>query len=195
MEAILPRGTCAPGMRLCHDGRMISALTLPVSLLGRTPGLSLVAAQPRDLDDLMALLADDAVSASRGDVASEDDRERYAAALAAIQADPSNVLLLVRDEAGGCVATMQLTVIPGMARRGSTRLLVEAVRVSSHRRSAGIGEAMMRWVMGPAAVATGASLVQLTSDAAREDAHRFYLRLGFVDSHVGFKYAVPGGAA
>ncbi|MDF2580593.1 MAG: family N-acetyltransferase, partial [Microbacterium sp.] len=35
------------------------------------------------------------------------------------------------------------------------------------------------------------SLVQLTSDAARVDAHRFYRRLGFVDSHVGFKYAVP----
>jgi hypothetical protein len=34
----------------------------------------------------------------------------------------------------------------------------------------------------------GAPLVQLTSDAARSDAHRFYLRLGFIDSHVGFKY-------
>lgn len=90
---------------------------------------------------------------------------------------------------------MQLTVIPGMARRGSTRLLVEAVRVSSERRSAGIGGEMMRWVMGPAALACGASLVQLTSDAARVDARRFYERLGFVGSHVGFKYHVPGGAA
>ncbi|NED86790.1 GNAT family N-acetyltransferase, partial [Streptomyces sp. SID11233] len=33
----------------------------------------------------------------------------------------------------------------------------------------------------------GANLVQLTSDATRTDAHRFYKRLGFVDSHVGFK--------
>ena len=30
-------------------------------------------------------------------------------------------------------------------------------------------------------------LVQLTSDVARPDAHRFYERLGFTASHVGFK--------
>jgi hypothetical protein len=29
--------------------------------------------------------------------------------------------------------------------------------------------------------------VQLTSNNARSDAHRFYERLGFVPSHVGFK--------
>jgi GNAT superfamily N-acetyltransferase len=88
------------------------------------------------------------------------------------------------------VGTLQLTVIPGMARRGSTRLLVEAVRVASTERSSGIGSALMRWVVGEAAIDLRAPLVQLTSDAARTDAHRFYRRLGFVDSHVGFKYAV-----
>ncbi len=35
--------------------------------------------------------------------------------------------------------------------------------------------------------ALGCYLVQLTSNAARPDAHRFYERLGFVPSHVGFK--------
>ncbi|WP_143262073.1 GNAT family N-acetyltransferase, partial [Allokutzneria sp. NRRL B-24872] len=33
----------------------------------------------------------------------------------------------------------------------------------------------------------GCALVQLTSDATRIDAHRFYERLGFEASHVGFK--------
>lgn len=33
----------------------------------------------------------------------------------------------------------------------------------------------------------GATLVQLTSDTARESAHRFYERLGFRPTHVGFK--------
>ena len=33
----------------------------------------------------------------------------------------------------------------------------------------------------------GARMVQLTSDARRADAHRFYERLGFEPSHVGFK--------
>ena len=35
--------------------------------------------------------------------------------------------------------------------------------------------------------AQGARLVQLTSNAARVDAHRFYARLGFSQSHLGFK--------
>ena len=77
-----------------------------------------------------------------------------------------------------------------MARRGSTRLLVEAVRVAGQHRSGGIGSAMMRWVVEEAAPATRSSLVQLTSDEARIDAHRFYARLGFVGSHRGFKYQV-----
>ena len=33
----------------------------------------------------------------------------------------------------------------------------------------------------------GCQLVQLTSDNTRTDAHRFYERLGFTASHVGFK--------
>ena len=44
----------------------------------------------------------------------------------------------------------------------------------------------MRWGIDDAR-ARGAALVQLTSDLRREDAHRFYERLGFTASHAGFK--------
>lgn len=106
---------------------------------------------------------------------------------------PTIVTTRTGDHAGEPIATMQLTRIPGLTRRGATRLLIEAVRVSSAHRSSGIGSAMMTWVVEVAAPAAGATLVQLTSDAARVDAHRFYERLGFVGSHRGFKYqlAVP----
>jgi len=136
------------------------------------------------------VLSDDPISAARGDRAAESDGAAYARALRSVLETPLNELLVVDDAGGSLVGTLQLTAIPGMARRGSTRLLVEAVRVSSRERSSGIGSAMMTWVMHVAAPATGATLVQLTSDTARVDAHRFYTRLGFVDSHVGFKYAV-----
>jgi hypothetical protein len=46
----------------------------------------------------------------------------------------------------------------------------------------------MRWVLDTAAPSVGADLVQLTSDARRADAHRFYERLGFTGSHIGFKF-------
>jgi GNAT superfamily N-acetyltransferase len=143
-----------------------------------------------DLPALTRLLSDDPVSAGRGDRSDPADLPLYAAALAEVIADSANEVVVVVDSADAPVATMQLTRVPGMARRGATRLLVEAVRVSSAHRSQGIGSAMMRWVIGSAAQATGATLVQLTSDEARTDAHRFYERLGFVGSHRGFKYRV-----
>lgn len=169
---------------------MIADLVLPVELEARIGAVTVRPADPSDLDALMELLADDPVSAARGDVAAPGDRARYADALAAIQAEPSNALLVAVDGEGTLVATLQLTRIPGMARRGASRLLVEAVRVRSDLRSTGIGTALMRWVMEDVARVLDCALVQLTSDAARVDAHRFYERLGFTGSHLGFKYAV-----
>ncbi|WP_307037447.1 GNAT family N-acetyltransferase [Arthrobacter sp. B3I4] len=167
---------------------MIRTLDLPVTLSTKAQELTLRRASDGDLTALMLLLADDPISATRGDRADDADAAAYRSALAEILADPANDLLVVVNEADEPLATMQLTRIPGMARRGSTRLLVEAVRVRSDHRASGIGSAMMRWVTGSAAPAVEASLVQLTSDEARQDAHRFYERLGFVGSHRGFKY-------
>ncbi|SKB02010.1 Acetyltransferase (GNAT) family protein [Agreia bicolorata] len=142
-----------------------------------------------DLSVIIDLLADDPISAARGDSADASDREAYEVAFAAIDRDPAQRLLVVVDSVGAVVATMQLTVIPGLARRGASRLQIEAVRVSSSQRNRGVGAAMMRWAIEDARV-SGVPLVQLTSDAARVDAHRFYERLGFEASHVGFKYRV-----
>ncbi|MFE6735559.1 GNAT family N-acetyltransferase [Microbacterium sp. NPDC057741] len=169
---------------------MLDALPLPHPFDSRAGAAVLRRATPDDADAIIALLADDPISASRGDQASDADRPAYAAALVEILAAPSNDLLVV-DLDGALVGTLQLTLIPGMARQGAKRLLVEAVRVSSTLRSSGIGSAAMRWVSDAAAPALGAALIQLTSDAARTDAHRFYERLGYVGSHVGFKYRVP----
>ncbi|MBF4603476.1 GNAT family N-acetyltransferase [Curtobacterium sp. VKM Ac-2884] len=174
---------------------MLHDLTLPVRLSARAGSVVVRNAADGDLDALMALLSDDPISAARGDVAAPEDRPQYAAALRSITEDPTNALLVAEDESGRLVGTLQLTRIPGMARRGSTRLLVEAVRVSSALRSGGIGSALMRWVTDVAAPDLGTPLVQLTSDAARTDAHRFYERLGFTASHVGFKCRVPGVGA
>lgn len=173
---------------------MLPDLHLPLTLPSRAGQLTLRRATRADLDPLIGLLSDDPVSASRGDVAAPGDRDAYLAALTHVVEDASNELVVATDAEGIVVATLQLTRIPGMARRGATRLLVEAVRVRSDMRSGGIGAAMMRWVTDEAAPALGSPLVQLTSDASRVDAHRFYERLGFAPSHIGFKYHLPPAA-
>jgi GNAT superfamily N-acetyltransferase len=172
------------------DNAAFDALSLPVTLDPPAGPVRLRLATVDDVESILELLADDPVSAARGDTASPEDRAAYTAAFHSIDADPSNALLVVAAPRGDVVATMQLTVIPGMARVGATRLQVEAVRVRSDLRSSGIGGAMMRWVTDVAAPQLGTPLVQLTSDEARTDAHRFYERLGFAPSHQGFKFTV-----
>lgn len=143
-----------------------------------------------DLSTILELLADDPISVARGDTGRAEDRPAYERAFDAISADSAQQLLVAMTPEGEIVATMQLTVIPGLARVGASRLQIEAVRVRADQRNRGIGGAMIRWAV-ECAPEFGAQLVQLTSDAARVDAHRFYERLGFTASHVGFKYAVP----
>lgn len=168
---------------------MIADLALPTTVPLPHGSLALRRAVLDDIAPLARLLADDAISATRGDRAADDALDAYRDALDAIVADGSNELVVGVD-GDAVVAVLQLTRIPGLSRRGTTRLQVEAVRVASDRRSAGIGTAFLRWVLDDAAPAVGAGLVQLTSDAARGDAHRFYETLGFTGSHVGFKRVV-----
>ncbi|WP_295010474.1 GNAT family N-acetyltransferase [uncultured Microbacterium sp.] len=169
---------------------MLADLTLPAPIETGIGIVTLRRARPDDTAAIVSLLADDAISAARGDTAADADLPAYRAGLESVLADGSNDLLVAEHD-GTVVGTFQLTRIPGMSRRGSTRLLVEAVRVSSQLRSAGVGSALMRWVMDVATAELGSPLVQLTSDAQRVDAHRFYERLGFAGSHRGFKYAAP----
>jgi GNAT superfamily N-acetyltransferase len=84
------------------------------------------------------------------------------------------------------VGTLQLTLIPGMARRGALRAQIEAVRVRENLRGRGLGSALLAWAVDEAR-RRGCALVQLTSDKRRAEAHRLYGRLGFEASHEGFK--------
>jgi len=91
---------------------------------------------------------------------------------------------------GEVVGTMQLLMLPGLAHEGRWRMQVEAVRVRSGLRSQGIGSRMMEWAIERARYRKR-WVVQLTSNAARVEAHRFYERLGFKKSHVGMKLELP----
>lgn len=138
-----------------------------------------------DLESIVALLVDDPLGVSRE---SADEMDRYRAAFEDISSDPRNLQVVV-VHGDAVVATLQLTFIPGLARGGALRAQIEAVRVGAQWRSRGLGGALIRWAIDEAE-RWGSALVQLTSDASRTDAHRFYTRLGFVDSHVGYKMSL-----
>lgn len=135
-----------------------------------------------DVPAIVALLADDHLGAARESL---DDLAPYLAAFAAIDADP-NVFLAVMEAEGRIIGTMQLTFLHGLSFRGAVRMQIEAVRIASDLRSQGLGGELIAWGVAQAR-SRGCRLVQLTSNAARPDAHRFYERLGFHHTHAGFK--------
>lgn len=143
-----------------------------------------------DLPVLVAMLAADQHAAARDGIRDDADLARYRSALAAIDADPAH-LLVVAVLDGAPVGTFQLSFLPGLARRGSLRAQVEAVRLDPSVRGRGIGSALMRWAVAESR-ARGCSLVQLTTDKRRGRAHEFYRRLGFEASHEGMKLRLDG---
>jgi len=141
--------------------------------------------RPAELGDvpaIVAMLADDQLGAQRESL---DDLAPYLAALERLAADPNQHLVVAVRE-GRVVGTLQLTIIPGLSRRGATRSIIEGVRVHADERGSGLGTQLIKWAVDESR-RQDCQLVQLTSDQTRTDAHRFYERLGFTASHVGFK--------
>lgn len=138
-----------------------------------------------DIPDIVGMLADDELGATRE---SPDDLTPYEEAFAVIDADPHQYLAICERD-GEVVGTLQLSFIAGLSRMGMSRLQIEGVRIHKNARSGGIGTRMFEWAIEQARE-RGCGLVQLTTDASRADAHRFYERLGFEATHIGFKRAV-----
>jgi GNAT superfamily N-acetyltransferase len=142
-------------------------------------------ATAEDLPQIVRLLADDPLGATRETLA-EEIPEAYLAAFAAIEKDPNN-RLIVADVSGTVAGTLQLTYIPGLTYTGRERAQIEGVRVAADERGRGLGQTMITWAIDQAR-ARGCRVVQLTTDRQRPDAIRFYQKIGFRPSHMGMKY-------
>lgn len=154
--------------------------------LWQTPGVIFRTATRRDLPAVIALLADEERVIEPATVQVD---EAYARAFAAVEEDARNELMVLDEGDGTVLGCLQLTYIPGLGRHGEERALVEAVRVRADRRGAGLGRELLTRAVGRARD-RGCTLVQLTSNKRRSEAHRFYASLGFERSHDGFKLAL-----
>ena len=144
-------------------------------------------ANAADLEDIVALLADDELGRRREDP-DPPLNPRYIDAFAAIDAD-RNQFLAVVEEGGEIVGCLQLSFIPGLSRLGLWRGQIESVRIASSRRGGGLGKRMFEWAIDECRK-RGCEIVQLSTDKTRTDARRFYEQLGFVASHEGMKLAL-----
>lgn len=141
-------------------------------------------ATENDLTAIVALFADDPLG-GHGDTTDPSALPTYRAAFLRIAASP-NETLYVAEFGGDVVGTFQTMVTTTLTARGSSTMIIEAVQTRADMRGRGIGAMMIGFAVEKARQ-SDLRLVQLTSNAARKDAHRFYERLGFVPSHLGFK--------
>ena len=135
-----------------------------------------------DVGTIVAMLADDALGGPREQI--EDPLPAsYFTAFERLDRD-ENIQLVVAEEGGVVIGCLQLCILPGLSSQGSSRGLIEDVRVASRLRSRGIGERLVQWAVTEAR-GKGCKLVELLTHHTRVDAQRFYERLGFARSHVG----------
>jgi GNAT superfamily N-acetyltransferase len=167
---------CSFARKMCFDNLGVETAAMT--------GLKFRRAQAADLPAIIALLADDGLGRGREDTTSPLN-PKYREAFKAIDADP-NQLQAVATLGEEVIGTLQLTFIPGLSRQGAWRGQIEGVRIAAQHRGSGLGQQMFEWAIAQCRT-KGCDLVQLTTDKKRADAHRFYERLGFVGSHVGYK--------
>jgi len=139
-------------------------------------------AVPADAGALVALLAGGSLGPSDEDAG---ELAPYVAALEEIR-DTPGCDVLVAEVDGEVVGMCQLMVVRHVQHGGGRCAELESVHVAADLRSHGIGGALVEAAVA-AARAAGCYRVQLTSNGARADAHRFYERHGFEATHVGFK--------
>jgi GNAT superfamily N-acetyltransferase len=141
-------------------------------------------AKETDLHALIGLFAADAVG-GHGDTTDPSAYDDYLHAFRTIAASPEQTLY-VAELAGEVVGTFQTMITTTLTGRGSSAMIIEAVQTRADMRGQGIGAAMISFCIDKAK-SSGMRMLQLTSNAVRKDAHRFYERLGFKPTHLGFK--------
>lgn len=148
------------------------------------PVVTIRQAREADVPALMAMFASD-TEGGHGDTADPVALPDYLAAYRRIEAS-RNDTLFVAEVGGLVVGTFQTTLATSMTGRGAAKLIVGAVHTRADMRGNGIGETMLRHAIEEGRE-RGVRLVQLSSNRVRTDAHRFYERLGFEASHLGFR--------
>jgi GNAT superfamily N-acetyltransferase len=141
-------------------------------------------AKADDLADIIRMLSDDALGASR-EKFEPVLADSYLQAFENIAKDPNQELTIVEMD-GEKVGTYHLTFIQYLTHQGGLRAQIEAVRTDSRYRGQGVGTKIFEYIIDMARQ-KGCNMVQLTTDKQRPDAIKFYQTIGFVPTHEGMK--------
>lgn len=137
-----------------------------------------------DLHTIVSLLLEDELGHARENLSEKPDQP-YIDAFHKIDADSNQYLMIVESDKE-IIGTCHLTIMPSLTFIGSTRMQIEAVRISQKYRNQGIGKRMINEAIEWAKL-NSASIIQLTTNKKRTKAKNFYESIGFEASHEGMK--------
>lgn len=141
-------------------------------------------AKLEDLPAIIRMIDEDALGTT-GDRYTEPLMKCYEDAFREIAEDKNSVILVICVR-GAVAGSLQVTFARYLSNMGGLRATVENVHVASEMQNMGLGTRLMNAAI-ETAKKRGCSIVQLTSNKTRKDAHRFYRRLGFENTHEGMK--------
>ena len=136
-----------------------------------------------DLPAIIGVYAED-LAGGHGDHWSEDTAPRYREVFARLAANPDYELYVARHD-GQIIGTFLLHVIETLVGGGGRSCALHSVSVAAAARGKGAGAAILRFCQDRAR-ALGATKLTLVSGNQRTDAHRFYRREGFSETHRAF---------
>lgn len=164
-----------------------------MQILADLDGFSVVRATREHLPTIERLLADDPTSPRHvatttlisddllGPTPEDPDLE---AVFASLDADPNQLLAVVVDDGERVVGTLQLTLVPTLARGGGVRAFVSGARIRAGSDSVAIGKRVFAWVVDHAR-SRGARVLVVITDKNRAHIHGFFTTMGFRSSHDG----------
>lgn len=142
-------------------------------------------ATKKDIPVIVKMIANDELGKLREDY-KDPLPQKYYDAFEHIDSDPNQELMVIENERGQVIGTLQLSFIQYLTYQGGIRAQIEAVRIHEDYRGKGIGQQLFEWAI-QRAKEKGAHVVQLTTDKKRQEALKFYEKLGFTASHEGMK--------
>lgn len=138
-----------------------------------------------DIPFIVEMLANDKLGSLRENYQNPLPTEYYDA-FENIDSDTNQELMVMENESGQVIGTLQLSFIQYLTYQGGIRAQIEAVRIHEDYRGMGIGQQLFEWAIDRAKQRK-AHVVQLTTDKKRPEALNFYEKLGFKASHEGMK--------
>ncbi len=142
-------------------------------------------ASKKDVPAIVEMLANDSLGRYREQV-KDPLPDVYWNAFERIDTDPHQELVVLEDDLGRVMGTLQLAFLQYLTYQGGIRAQIEQVRIHESMRGKGLGKHLFEWAI-ERAKNKGAHMVQLTTDKKRPEALKFYENLGFKASHEGMK--------